>query len=100
RLPLDASRQFSRPDEAEQRTDWYSMPCNPRCGVKLREGKLEIKLQTASLGERQHGPLAGRVEAWRKWSLNLPPEKGPSPAELSAVDWLDVQKRRRLERYY
>jgi hypothetical protein len=100
RLPLDISRQFSRPDEVEQRTDWYSLPCNPLCGIKLREGKLEIKLKRDTLGERSLEPVSGHLEAWRKWSLDFASHAGPSPGELSATGWLPVHKRRRMEHYH
>jgi hypothetical protein len=99
RLPLDLSRPLSEHVEVQERTDWYCMPCNPRCGIKVREGKLEAKLQTGSLGLRQFPPLAGKLEVWSKWSLDFPPGAPPATAGLLAVGWLPVTKRRHLERF-
>jgi hypothetical protein len=99
RVPLDVSTHFQDQLELQERIDWYSMPCNPRCGIKLREGKLEAKLQTMSLGRRDLSPLSGNLESWRKWSLDFPATDAPTASELSAVNWLPVHKRRHLKRF-
>jgi hypothetical protein len=97
--PLDLSRELHDPTEHQQRTDWYNMPGNPRCSIKLREGRLEAKLRTASLGPRQLAPLEGYLEAWRKWSLDFPDAAVPTPSELNAANWIAVHKQRALKRF-
>ena len=82
----------------EQRTDRYVRPASPDgLGVKWREGKIEVKRLTEVVGEETFHPrVAGRVEAWRKWSFPL-----AEAAELArpAGDWVEVEKARRV-RYF
>ena len=51
--PVDLERIISPETEVQERTDWYLMPANPECGIKLREGNLEMKLRCASYGLRE-----------------------------------------------
>jgi len=53
------------------RTDRYLLlPGRDDLGIKLREGRLEIKGRTAELGIHRLGSRAiGEVETWCKWSL-------------------------------
>ena len=97
--PLDEASHFHEHTELQERTDWYSMPCNPLCGIKVREGKLEAKLRSATLGVRTISPLAGHLEAWRKWSLDFAANDHPSEADLQTANWLAVGKRRQLRRF-
>ena len=97
--PLDSACHFHLHTELQERTDWYSMPCNPLCGIKVREGKLEAKLRAATLGVRTFSPLVGHLEAWRKWSLEFAADDHPAEADLQTVNWLAVNKRRQLRRF-
>ena len=99
RVPLDAARHFDRHTEVQERTDWYSTPVNPLCGIKVREGKLEAKLRAQAFGIRDLSPLVGYLESWRKWSLDFPAEEYPQETEMRAVDWLPVAKWRQLQRF-
>ena len=100
-VPPEAKRWFEAvagTPRLEERTDRYVCPASPDgLGVKWREGKLEVKRLREIVGPaRFHPRVAGRVEAWRKWSFPL-----TDAAELAepAGDWIEVEKRRRV-RYF
>jgi hypothetical protein len=97
--PLDIACHFQRHTEVQERTDWYSMPCNPLCGIKVREGKLEAKLRSTAFGLRSIAHVAGQLEGWRKWSLEFPMGDHPAESDLQAAAWLAVDKRRLLRRF-
>ncbi len=97
--PLDRDVHLGTHTERQERSDWYAMPCHPRCGIKLREGKLETKLFDSDLGMRTIGSASGKLEAWKKWSLQYAGEAGPTAAELEKVGWLEVAKIRFLQRF-
>ena len=85
--------------ELQRRTDWYSMPCNPACGIKVREGKLETKALKESFGLKSLSPFEGYLEAWQKWSLEFPADEHPDPRDLERIGWFAVHKQRRLQRF-
>jgi hypothetical protein len=99
--PLDMDKHFAaHPPELQERTDWYAMPVNPACGIKVREGRLETKLRCAQYGLRDLGGIAGQLESWKKWSLDFSSaEEPPSVEELAGTGWLDVDKKRYLQRF-
>ncbi len=98
--PLDLDTYFSQHTELQERTDWYAMPCTASCGIKIREGKLETKLRCATLGVRDLSCVVGRLESFKKWSLEFSSgEDPPSADELSGSGWLNVDKKRYLQRY-
>lgn len=100
--PLDIELHFSdarSETDLQQRTDWYSMPCNPACGIKVREGKLEMKLRAFGLGQQDMSPFSGHLEAWQKWSFDFPDREHPEIARLESAKWIAVGKRRRLQRF-
>lgn len=80
------------------RVDYYlRLDDDDSLGIKLRQGRIEIKQRAASgelvqLGER----AVGQVEAWRKWGFAL----ADADAHLAgladdAAHWLGVWKQRR-----
>ena len=76
------------------RTDRYLVPVSAdEPGVKLREGRLEVKQRVRSLGPEVLGAAEGVVETWRKWGLALAPH---AAAPSAASGWVDVEKTRRL----
>jgi len=95
-LPASVARFWERGANARERSDWYSMPCLPSCGIKIREGSLETKIRYASWGERSFGSVAGQLEGWKKWSLAFPPDESPSIDDLRRAGWTEVAKRRVL----
>jgi hypothetical protein len=70
-------------------------------GIKLREGRLEIKGRTAELGSRRFGRHAvGEVETWCKWSLA--PEEALAATRVLDADpelGVPIRKDRALRRF-
>jgi hypothetical protein len=105
-VPADVERWFLDaelpPEREARRVDRYlvALP-GDAVGVKVRQGRLEAKVRAAEGGlARWHGRLAGRVEAWRKWSLRLAEGDAALAAiEAGAADWLGVAKERRARHY-
>lgn len=93
------------PTHEGQRIDHYLLPEGngehmKGLGIKLREGRLEIKQRSRSLGETGLGKTAtGIVESWRKWSFVL--ERGQEAIRGVSLEnlWLAVEKKRTLRRY-
>lgn len=97
-LPMDPPKRPALfPDETvpATRTDWYARS-HPGCGIKLREGNLDVKLLERDLGIRDLGGIHGRVEQWRKWIYEA--GEGPTPRmeDLAPTGWIAVQKTRSL----
>jgi hypothetical protein len=84
------------------RTDYYfCLRDRDSLGIKLREGRLEIKQRYQEYGVVQFHPrAAGRVEQWRKWSYELAATDTPL-GDLAAPSaaWVGVKKARRLRKY-
>jgi hypothetical protein len=82
----------------ERRTDRYLKACREELGVKLRGGRLEIKLRERDLGVKTFAPrVNGRCAAWRKWSIPVPDDGARAIAD-SDSDWVAVEKLRRFAR--
>lgn len=68
-------------------------------GIKLREGRLEIKRRVASAGLRELAAgCAGYVETWRKWAFLLAPEAQAFESPESG-SWASVTKSRHIGRF-
>lgn len=84
------------------RVDYYlRLADGDSLGIKLREGRVEIKKRLGQRGVVHfHRRVAGVVERWRKWSFVLA-EAGQEVASLihPASSWIGVQKERALCRY-
>ena len=70
-------------------------------GIKIREGRLEIKHRTHRFGPVQlHRQVNGLVEQWRKWGLILEPDQFNSDVtDFTDLHWIRVKKDRQLRRY-
>lgn len=70
-------------------------------GIKLRQGRLEVKQRHRQYGlVHLHQQVTGRVEGWRKWSLELAGHGRDLVSILvPAPSWIGVKKERRLRRY-
>jgi hypothetical protein len=70
-------------------------------GIKIREGRLEIKHRTHHFGPIQlHRRVHGLAEQWRKWGLILEPDQfNSSFTKFSYPHWIRVKKDRQLRRY-
>jgi len=73
------------------RIDLYLTGVGEDLGIKLREGRLEIKQRTAEHGQFSFAPsVAGKLEEWVKWSMEV---EGSAFGELSEQEnWLAVRK--------
>jgi len=85
---------------APRRDRYLGLP-GDSLGIKLREGRVEIK-QRQRQGEflRLHPQVTGVLEYWQKWSFALA-DPAAAPPGISATDsfWLAVDKHRGLARY-
>jgi hypothetical protein len=105
-IPSSVQEWFQRgegdPEEQPRRVDYYLRPADgDSLGIKLREGRLEVKRLRGQLGiVRFHERVAGLVEQWCKWSFGLPSDGSAlaSPA-VPSPSWIGVTKERRLYRY-
>lgn len=83
----------------ETRIDRYAFPCHPGCGIKLRQGKLELKLRVADRGACGDGAVQGRLEQWEKWSLPWDHQDPPATDLLQTNGWLALEKKRYQQVY-
>ncbi len=105
-VPAEVAQWFhsgtSQVEEQPPRVDYYlCLQEMDGLGIKLREGRLEVKRR-----QRQHGILrfcaqaAGLMEHWRKWGFELPKAAGKLSDSLRLSSfWLSVRKERQLRKY-
>ena len=91
-----------KPEEQPRRVDYYlRLTDGDSLGIKLREGRIEIKQRHRQCGVVcLHKRATGVVEHWRKWSFGLAEAYGePASVAAAAPSWIGVGKRRRLRTY-
>jgi hypothetical protein len=104
-VPAEVQRWFARcPGAAAAqmpRVDTYLRATGDALGIKLREGRLEIKPRRGELGVVQlHPGVAARVERWVKWAFPLAADGGDAlDAVRGSPAWVDVRKARALRAY-
>lgn len=76
------------PAEPESRTDRYLAPTDDALGVKVREGRAEMKRRDGEPGRLRVGRADAAVHLWAKWSFEL-----SEPAEPTGA-WVEVAKTR------
>jgi hypothetical protein len=88
--------ESSNPPESRV-DDYLLMPEITSLGIKVRLGRLEIKIRKRKYGEIDLGRgISGRLEQWQKWSLALESvEQLFKPGD----SWIPVAKRRYLRKY-
>ncbi len=76
------------------RVDVYVRSSDENLGVKLREGKIEVKTRdaVAPLG----GGISGAVETWTKWGWKI---DGLPGGRESGSSWIEVRKVRYQHKY-
>lgn len=83
----------------EEREDLYLY--SPGCeylGIKLRQGRLEIKWRKAELGVVRFGDrVEGKVEKWGKWLCEDPTGESFQPTNVVGT-WVSVKKVRFLRK--
>lgn len=107
-LPEEISHWFEQDclggqrSPAEEREDVYLY--TPGCeylGIKLRQGKLEIKWRKAELGVVRFGDrVEGKAEKWVKWTCEDPQAEMFKPAGVVGKgSWVSVKKVRSQRQY-
>jgi len=105
-IPPEVSDWFHRNQPKSfaesERVDYYlRITDTDSMGIKLRQGRIEVKQRYRELGLLQlHLQARGLVEQWRKWSFSLVGagydlSQQPEPAGA----WLAVKKERLLRTY-
>ncbi|MFN2186104.1 MAG: hypothetical protein ACK2UU_19140 [Anaerolineae bacterium] len=95
-------RAGQKPQEQPPRVDYYlDLGEHDSLGIKLREGRIEIKQREAQHGTVHLGPqVAGVMERWRKWSWALAvPDSILAQNSISSPVWIGVEKERWLLLY-
>jgi hypothetical protein len=95
-------RGIGLPELQIPRRDHYlHLPGNASLGIKLREGRIEVKRRTQKRGTAHFGEnVVGIIEHWRKWSFPISSIQASADAWLTpATAWIPVDKARRLRRY-
>ncbi len=105
-IPVDIQTWFSQiagkkaePITQSPRTDIYLLQNgNANLGVKLREGRIEIKQRTQEFGNATFASnVVGVVEGWRKWSYLVDPtQTNYLSARFLGASWQRVSKERSL----
>ena len=100
-VPSEVGRWFSSPLALTQppRVDTYlHTPGTHNLGVKLREGRIELKQRIHQLGSHTFHPhVTGIVESWYKWGFPL--NAADSTLEMHPATWIPITKERRLRQY-
>ncbi len=95
-------RQNSQPTPLSSRVDYYlRLQDDDSLGIKLREGRIELKQRHRRLGPlRLHPRVTGLAGHWRKWSFPVAgPEAGLTELATPTSAWIAVKKTRQLLRY-
>jgi hypothetical protein len=101
RVPEEAQWWFERSGpvtNAQPRTDSYlRLPGVTSIGIKLREGRFEVKRREIDFGLALLGSrVTGRLGLWRKWSFTV---SVTDPTEVPDDGWINIAKERRLRKY-
>ena len=88
-------------DDQPPRTDVYMvLPQQDMLGIKLREGRLELKKRIIQHEAYNAEGIGGKIESWKKWSIMA--ADGVSPGTMyfqDAAHWISIQKNRFLQKY-
>lgn len=93
-------QQYEGVAPPEEREDLYLyVPENDYMGIKLRQGRLEIKWRKAQLGILRFGDaVEGNAEKWGKWLCEDPTQESFQLQDVVST-WVSVKKRRFQRRY-
>ena len=97
-IPERVHQWFNHLGEKEiqpERTDVYLVGMDESVGVKLREGRLEVKHRTADQGIKEIvSGIPGRVESWIKWGFEIAESDWPG---FDLDHWIPVRKARQMQ---
>lgn len=105
KLPATVQSWFSncpgKTPSWEQRTDTYLMTHVDYVGMKIREGRLEVKFRTRRVRKREFLPkLTGTVENWTKVGFGDESNSlAATNAQPPGTRWLEVKKARLIRHY-
>lgn len=86
--------------QPERIDDYLLLPDCKTAGVKIREGRFEVKAQTSAPELRHYSDdVAGYCDSWVKWSSTIPGTEGFSLDPASDERWVSVRKQRTLRLY-
>lgn len=108
KLPQAISSWFKQDElggqlqSSEEREDVYLY--TPGCehlGIKLRQGRLEVKWRQAELGIVRFGErVEGKLEKWGKWLCEDPSQESFKPENVTGQkSWVSVEKVRSQRLY-
>ncbi|NNK71837.1 MAG: hypothetical protein HKO94_01470 [Flavobacteriaceae bacterium] len=83
-------------DNAQERTDYYLITALANTGIKIREGRHELKLKRDS---DEFIESIGTIEHWAKWSSTEEQNILNTIEDIHLSDWLAVIKKRFLKIY-
>lgn len=101
-VPKEALNWIQRwelgPHEPEKREDHYlSFPGIASIGVKLRDGRFEVKRRDLDLGLAALGSrVTGRLAFWRKWSFKIVDDGSDKSPDSH---WITIEKTRFSRKY-
>jgi len=92
------TREADDLEEEPPRVDAYLSAVGDSLGIKLRQGRVEIKQRQAVYGAVQLGEdVRGIAEKWHKWSFAIArPDRRLADLDFS---WMRVKKQRWMRRY-
>jgi hypothetical protein len=106
KIPDEVADWFQRPTgvpgDQQTRVDHYlRFEEGEAVGIKLREGRIEVKQRYRRLGlVHLHERAAGQVDHWRKWGFEVAGgDADPGLLLTPASSWIGIEKERRLRRY-
>jgi hypothetical protein len=103
-IPTDVKKEYFRNEgyiEAQpERVDSYlSIAGDTDLGIKIREGRLEIKHRTSTFGTCNFGSqVSGILEGWEKWGFAIT-ERFYSHNVKDTDGWVKVRKIRWLKKF-
>lgn len=85
----------------EEREDIYLyVPESEFVGIKLRQGRLEVKWRKAELGILEFGQAVGKAEKWSKWLCEDKSQESFQRSQVSGKQtWISVNKQRKQRNY-
>jgi hypothetical protein len=103
-IPFEVKKEFFRNEEFTEshpaRVDIYlTVAGDPDLGVKIREGRLEIKHRTSRYGSFNfRSQVSGILEGWEKWGFEIT-ERFYNRNVKDMDGWVEVRKLRWLKRF-
>lgn len=87
-------------DEQSARTDLYlKMNDDSNYGIKLREGRFEIKKLITNRGILSAKQVEGIADTWRKWSMKADEQEHIDFIIKDTAHWVAIEKERSMQRF-